>query len=521
MDHYTATSTLGELLPQINEGTPAKDVLIKYANDNNLAPAVLERLGQLFNTAKTVTVMKEASTRGQSFEVLDIEDMLSTYMQLDSTDTEEPVQKSASEGTTVVAHNPFSLPNVFKEEDISKSAGDTPRSEQHEKFVNARMAKEAEEAEFENKVYLDEVAILKHKLQEDIHTQINKLARWVYDTEPTNFSDLTRDSLSCEHQNRNALDHVAAKLDDTYAGSYVEFDMTKAASVKLTRDTTGKLEELTKLEDDIQLYAGCQDILKSANEATLPPENDIRIRNRSSEPITLDSARTAPRDTEAERETRQRQEAENSSNESDDDDDSGNELQNRMESSRRSQQNRDAELGDLSSRSEQNERDEAAASADRDQRVPQIKSKIDSAADSLASKADEFSKGQTSKLHDALFSVPTSDTRRKSRDEARRGVYRAAILQRVIAKDPVLKQADPKRVVSLYNTLYAANPEMLSDPNILSYMLREAVEYDGVAPHTYNDLSDTRKKRAETRDKENNTENQKYNINSLDRKPKA
>lgn len=73
-------------------------------------------------------------------------------------------------------------------------------------------------------------------------------------------------------------------------------------------------------------------------------------------------------------------------------------------------------------------------------------------------------------------------------DDAHRGVSAVTTLQRMLLTDPIIREADPEMVVSLFNTLQDAHPDVAHDPNLLRFALREALQYESVPLHTYKDL---------------------------------
>ena len=103
-----------------------KEVFLKFANEKNLAPALLEKLGQVYNTAKTVNYLdKSAAKRGSSFEILDVSDMLETYSKEAKSDysqndiksvSSERVPKDLFGGMT----KDISLESSFDEQEIKK-----------------------------------------------------------------------------------------------------------------------------------------------------------------------------------------------------------------------------------------------------------------------------------------------------------------------------------------------------------------------------------------------------------------
>jgi hypothetical protein len=80
MNHNEIVSALEKTLPAINASADPESVLLKFASGHNLSPAQLEKLGQVFNTAKTLAYMdKKADARAGSFALLDVPALLGKY----------------------------------------------------------------------------------------------------------------------------------------------------------------------------------------------------------------------------------------------------------------------------------------------------------------------------------------------------------------------------------------------------------------------------------------------------------
>lgn len=79
MNHNHIINALESILPDINSSGDAEGTLLKYASTNNLAPAQLEKMGQAFNTAKTVVFLDKSANRAGTFNLLDVDGMVSKY----------------------------------------------------------------------------------------------------------------------------------------------------------------------------------------------------------------------------------------------------------------------------------------------------------------------------------------------------------------------------------------------------------------------------------------------------------
>jgi hypothetical protein len=81
----------------------------------------------------------------------------------------------------------------------------------------------------------------------------------------------------------------------------------------------------------------------------------------------------------------------------------------------------------------------------------------------------------------------------------------------MISTDPILREHDPSRLSSIYNTLAAANPAMARDMEALKLPLREAAAYEGVPIDSLKQLTDIRKSTADATSKEKEIEKNRYN----------
>lgn len=70
-----------QLIPEIKAGGSPREVLLKFARTNNVAPALLEKLAHVYNTAKTLRFLEKSPDRGATFPVLDAAALVHDYTQ--------------------------------------------------------------------------------------------------------------------------------------------------------------------------------------------------------------------------------------------------------------------------------------------------------------------------------------------------------------------------------------------------------------------------------------------------------
>lgn len=79
MEVSEIVQSLASLLPDFRERKP-EEVLLKFASERDVAPAVLEKLAQIYNNARTVHVMENGRDgRGSSFQLLDVPGLVGRY----------------------------------------------------------------------------------------------------------------------------------------------------------------------------------------------------------------------------------------------------------------------------------------------------------------------------------------------------------------------------------------------------------------------------------------------------------
>lgn len=77
---------LEDVVPQMQKSASPVDCLLKYAKEHNFSPAILERVGHMFNSLKTnsaYNLAKEASHRGDFISTLDVPALLEKYSSFD------------------------------------------------------------------------------------------------------------------------------------------------------------------------------------------------------------------------------------------------------------------------------------------------------------------------------------------------------------------------------------------------------------------------------------------------------
>jgi hypothetical protein len=529
MNHQAIIDQLSALAPQLKASDSPESVLVKYASDRNLSAAQLERIGQVYNIAKTLNFMDKSANRGDSFKVLDNAKMLADYTK--HTPKSEKKEANAAWGDWFDSGNakaaseknydditswfdvPEKVAKIVKEDDqFTVYSGDgtkrlskpgtkeeaVKRLKQVEYFKHHKdantvpniMAMTQEESyspvtndstpslpgtgfaqikdelrkESYYKFELESTSQIIDDTTEDIRKIANELLE-MHRLSPLPFAEMERDAFYC------AADSASIKVASDAVADYFKqkgwelerHDYTTPAP-RLARDKYNVLPLFKSAADNIELYKSSilykEDLIEKKSTLTEPtrkvgPANNNTFTGGSWLPPF--QPRPGPPGQPA-----------------------------------------------------------AKVTGKDDKPAPDKGKDIDPKEIVNAIKQLYSPKTYAESINDIPNVIkelgPTSNKRQQRVDIAGKDVSRVATLQRLLLSDPIIGEADPDTVVSLYNTLAAANPEIAGDANLLRFALREALQYDAVPLHTYKDLISMGKDRADTEVKQNELTSKRYSI---------
>jgi hypothetical protein len=492
MDHQMAVSALEKILPTINEKVSPKDAIIKYATAHNLAHAQVEYLAKTFNIAKTLNFMSKSANRGATFPILDPMDILADYT------TFKPEQKSAytseprvvwddrdaedwikalemDKAASVKEHNPFRVPNFRAK--IMESEVETEKFTFSNEEIEKIAARRAEEdfKDLDRELAMTDNLLLEKKaaLEDGLDDFVQKFA---YVNKPS-FATLEEDAFF-----ENDVNEFMPEIVKRASGFKIKLErsanMVKNALRKVYKDRTGLFPELKKLvavKEDINALAGyAEEICKKAGLAAAPAGTYTRP------PLTVGGGGGKPPQ----------------------------------------QGRRDDGLGLASLitapikglHGMANKRDlttNEAMSGVLWKPLEWAANKGDSLLGQAVRKGGEIG-GQlmglgTHGISNMLSKLPGMDRKNfgsnPEQDKIQKSLHDledSTTLQRLMMKDQIIGEADPHSVVELYHSLRSMNPTLASDPSLLRFALRDAVQYGAIPTHTYTELVDANKKIEET-----------------------
>jgi hypothetical protein len=470
--------------------------LLKLARQDNLAPAQLEKMAQIYNTAKNLTFMSKSAQRGGSFSIIDTEDLLAQFtdytpLRKAAAWSPEPFSKAAGDADSwfdAPAEEPsdFSrFPDVELLEmrtAVKAAAEALPVVEtEHDKFAAECVARR-------NYLTLQQV---QDDNREIVYNGFKKLADILRDRD-IDFHEVEDDMLSLMGSDVRSTFDVFKNFNPRYAGE------EKRASRAMAYDRHDVQALVQEIHDALELFNGASDLLKDAATRVWPPAAGKDHATISFKP---DPAPAPPG---------------------------------------KHKHHGGGGSGGGMGRPQRNAPIPPSLQAQPQQSgqgggtkppVIQVNTGADKSQDGGSK---EQSKDKDSPLLGAIDSYIESGRKMtpvrslhggikeilgeaKGRNKDQEMVDRSAddtihqaLLQRLIITDPVLSEADPGQVVDLANSIRSANPSAAKDVNFMRAQLREALQYGALPQHTYKDLIAMRKDLAQAQNAERGNADNEY-----------
>ncbi len=503
MTHDKAVQTIARLGPQLNAGNP-EDVLIKYASDQDLSVAQLEKLAQVYNTLAQVSHMKRADEaggdRGSSCYLIKQADIISRFVEgdpekaaavriLEVTDDVERIDlnqelmdmafpKAASTSAELTpAITPVPSHSTKEEDDGSITVG------------GEDLAKVAEA-----------VRVAYWEARTDFHLAAEKLVKYARTVaNGSRFFDLANDEEDAMHMRHPVLVKVAMdrfsaialqakpmKVVERFDGELKKraFVHTSGASDLICNLTDAFVEMLTMKkfagEKAFTIDEGEPQAAKSEEAAPaaspdaegLDPERDaelIALLNSEVAKAPAAGASSVPKP-----------------------------------SAPSPSGGGGGPTGGGGGGGGGKAGVGAAAGTGTKSWLASLIGALSAPVDAAGNAAAGLAEGADSALQRVTSKEKTNKPQR-SADLSVADIKRSIRLRRMMATDPVLRSADPAMVLNLYNTIAAANPAAAQDPEAMRLALREAVSYEGVTPDTLKTMGDIRhtSDRAENQEADN------------------
>jgi len=268
-----------QLLPRIKSSSAgAENILLEYANENNLEPAVLVKMAQTMNTARTLAFLeKNADSRGATFPLLNPEEIGAKYVEQaqNKTAAKKPaVQIELGESTRVP--NFFKMATAEIEGEFTKAASVTPAESvvKSARDLAREFNQQRDELDSINRE-IEQALELREELADNFKSAFSKVAKLLRENADESVL-IGEDVHAFGDANHIAIYSEAIKEANTYVSTKLaEFDGTPVTKRKLLHDRFNVMplikDAATKLSlvEDVDFFVN----EKSASAAAVSARN--------------------------------------------------------------------------------------------------------------------------------------------------------------------------------------------------------------------------------------------------------
>ena len=460
-----------DLLPEIKEGAAVDDVFLKFANEKNIAPALLEKLGHVYNTAKTVNYLDKSAShnkvRGDTFQILDVPAMLEKYADAKPSDDHS------------YECNDFSSLSSGRFTDL--------KPEPKVKGVDFESLMQAPDYE-EIKIASDRNAkLLKESIEDTNVDQLNQLEfELSFDNEKyaselidsarsvNKEFDLSQVEQDARYYMGDAVKQACDYVVERYEALGYAFDRKEGVGEK--RFVGNDIVKFAKIQENLNTLEQIEEVKKNFVGNESPQETELDLFKQSS--------------TETKRRGR---------NSDGGEDDRG------SPRARKGTSFGSTVKDTAKALAEGNPGDVASGATELGVKTPYRigKSVLGGAKGALGVSGNlpTALKG----MHEDLIRKPLmflgegKHDKQQHIDKEMSATYYNTLIQDLLITDPILSEEDEDKVLSIYNTIIDVAPALAKDKNVMRVALRSAVQHDGITPFDLQQFIETEKEMQKTR----------------------
>jgi len=495
MQYGEVVQTVNNLVPEMARTGDPEGVLLKYARDNSLAPAVLERMGNAFNLGTALQGML-GPDRGASVPLLDLEAMGQKYAAwappAEAPKMVEPTTKQARavpdlvSGLTKAAvawEDPDDLPKAAAARDVRMElAGEYEDQEQDLTEIQHDLCKSAAEVmralgaagyvEREHRQNMFNVSLA----EADGIRKHGEMAKYAFDW----FEQYARQAWEAGCVRATDYDVQFHKLAHDWSGC--------APAVYDLIDTFGRTVQwrdqrydlLKRAADEGMNEDEINELLQTLGP-TLPPRPRRKRHFPPDPPVTGTTGKRPPPPPPGQAGATPERGQQQGAGPSGATPAAGSTGQGAGPSGQTRPPAQELLLGV--------------------ERIPQPKGKgedVDYHIDDtvtkilgILGKPTDVAQGRVQKW----LTEPTKNRKQVKVDQGVQNVEQTHALQTLMLTDPVISKADPAQVAEIYETIRRGSSDVATDKNLLRFQLREALQYGGVPPDGYKQLLEIAKLR--------------------------
>ena len=491
MTHDSAVRTVVNLVPDI-EKRGAEVVLTEYATREDLPPAQLEKLAQVYNTLRTVSYIDHAAddARGQTVPLVDVPTLVVGYA------TGLNHEKAAAGPHSFSTHDPRTVDlaaAMRREANLEKAAAqvtDQP-AKVHETFKQAVSREQVQDALL--------------SLEVDLEDEMSKLASEIFTAAPR-VADrhFQRDISEFEQEALQYQPPAAVKAAGAFMEKFAAPHRTKllrfAYDVRVPQRAYDIGHALGQKFAELAKAAGTLEVLikmaaKASDGTTVeahPKDKDYdldaifgTVKVEKTDEAGAADAQSALDGIPSSSTTAQPAAGSGGPPRASGPPGGGG----------------DKSTGDKRSTSDPGNKQESISLMD-------LLGKPVAAVAGATQAASDKAEGAIT----SITSKPRLNKAQISADVSVEDIKRAMAIRRLIGTDPVLREADPKVVLEVYNSVTARNPQLAGDTAALRLILREAVSYEGLTLDSQKLLSEIRRNSEQADELSDINEKSRYTV---------
>jgi hypothetical protein len=488
-----------DIAPEVRRTKDAATTIVKFAREHNLPAAQVQALGQLFNTAKTLSFLeKSAARRGDNFPILDVDSLVDKFMDVEK--SASMTSKPRFEFDDQDNGCGLELPACFSGLTHNVLRQETPAPA----IIYDNPVKQAAAQREQEAVTREFAAQAKFEYVEEMRKAAGELAVKLRENPDYPFSELEADCLGLFGDTvRPLMDKLAAYC---LADGWEVKRATAPSDDKLVEDPRGMVPLVESLLDNVYRIKAADEMLSPSGDVTQlnPPLSSNKVVDSNGAEIELKTPKSASATAQETIDPVKKQEEINQR---------GGATQDRPSAGHGEEQpppktegSGQPPRGPGSQTTTPGESGGGGGGKGKGDKPMTFFADRNKELDSLVSSVV----GLGSKTMKSMASGWNED--QQVVDKGLQDARHIAVLQNLLTTDEILADADPEQVVNLYNTIRESAPQLAGDANVMRVLLRSAVQHDGISTFDLKAVLDTELSKQKANQGQQQIDDSRYSI---------